>query len=98
MHKALEAHKEDAMSAKQVQMNVESNLGYAADQIKTSVTLADLLEQVQEAIVEWGEDAVVVLHQTNNGYGANYGKVSSYDLFNSTDSDEDLDPEDQYDY
>lgn len=72
--------------SKRISLNVESNLGYGPDQIQTSVSLADLLEQVQEAIVEWGEDAEVVLYQTNNGYGANYGRLNRYELFDATDS------------
>lgn len=72
-----------------VKMNVEGNLGYAADQVESRVTLADLLEQVQDAIEEWGEDATVVLHQVNNRYGANYGKLNRWDLFEGIESDED---------
>lgn len=78
------------MSTNRIQMNVESNLGYAPDQIDRPVTLADILEQVQDAIAEWGEDAEVVLHQTNNGYGANYGRLhGGYDLFDGPEDDED---------
>ena len=89
MHKALEAHKEDAMSAHQIVMNFNGNQGYAPDQINSKVTLADLLEQVQEAIHEWGEDAEVVLHQMNNGHGANYGSLAGgYDLFDGTEEDD----------
>lgn len=78
------------MSDIRVQMNVESNLGYAAGQIDRTITLANLLEQVQDAIELWGEDAEVILHQTNNRYGANYGKLAAYDLFSSSDDqDED---------
>lgn len=74
------------MSANRIQMNIEGNLGYAPDQIDRTITLADLLAQVQEAIEEWGEDTEVVLHQSNNGSGANYGSLSQYmDLFSGTD-------------
>lgn len=73
-----------------IQMNVESNLGYAPDQIDQTITLADLLNQVQSAINEWGADAEVVLHQTNNAYGANYGRLlGGYDLFDGLEEDED---------
>lgn len=76
--------------SKRISLNVESNLGYAADQIDRTITLADLLEQVQEAIVEWGEDAEVVLYQMNNQYGASYGRLSDgYSVFDATDSYED---------
>lgn len=46
-----------------------SNLGYGADQVD-GMKLCCLLEAVQTAIAEWGADTEVVLHQTNNRYGA----------------------------
>lgn len=76
--------------SKRISLNVEGNLGYGADQIQTKLTLADLLEQVQDAIELWGDDAEVVLYQNNNQYGANYGRLAAYDLFDVTDTyDED---------
>ena len=76
--------------SKRISLNVESNLGYGPDQIQTSVSLADLLEQVQEAIVEWGEDAEVVVYQINNRYGASYGQLArGYELFDASDTYED---------
>lgn len=78
------------MSEKRIKMNVEGNLGYAPDQIDSVMSLGDILDQVQEAIEEWGEDAEVVLHQQNNRYGANYGKLSKWDLFSDpADEEED---------
>lgn len=78
-----------------VLLRAEGNLGYAADQVEGSVmTLADLLAEVEQAICEWGEDAEVVLHQTNNQYGANYGKLDRWDLFDAAPSD-DEDEEDE---
>lgn len=65
----------------------QGNLGYAPDQIDTSFTLGDLLEAVQEAVEEWGEDAIVVTHQTNNGRGANYGSLYVPALFSPDDED-----------
>lgn len=71
---------------KKISLNVEGNLGYGPDQINTKVTLADLLEQVEEAITEWGEETEVVLYQTNNSYGANYGRIERYELFSVPDT------------
>jgi len=69
-------------------MNHSGNRGYGADQVE-GMTLAELLEQVQDAILEWGEDAEVVAFQTNNGRGANYGHLHhGYDLFNADECDE----------
>lgn len=59
-----------------VQMNVEPHVGYSADQIETGTTLQELLEHVQEAITEWGADAVVVLNDPTNRYGAAYGRIT----------------------
>lgn len=72
-----------------IKMNVEGNLGYGPDQIESSISLGNLLEQVEQAIEEWGEDAEVVLHQQNNRYGANYGSLAEgFDLFQSADDDD----------
>lgn len=72
-----------------VRMHHEGNLGYAADQMDTSMTLAELLEAVQEAITEWGPEATVVAYQRNNGYGANYGTLPQLGLFDKVDSEDD---------
>lgn len=74
------------MSAK-VTLNIESNLGYGPDQV-TGITLADLREMVEEAVTEWGGDTEVVICQINNPYGANYGQFAAYDLFQSTEDEE----------
>lgn len=69
-----------------INMNHSGNGGYAPDQVN-GMTLGALLEAVQEAIVEWGEDAEVVLHQVNNQYGASYGSFCEYEIF-TNDNDE----------
>ncbi len=68
----------------------EGNLGYSPDQVN-GITLADLLELVEEAVEEWGGDTEVVLYQTNNRYGANYGTLYRWDVFSVPSSDEDED-------
>lgn len=71
-----------------VTLNVEGNLGYGTDQVQ-GMTLGCLLEAVQEAVAEWGEDTEVVLHQTNNQYGANFGRIAPWEVFSgSEDEDE----------
>ncbi len=57
-----------------VLMNISDNQGYAPDQITTSMTLGRLLEAVEDAIEDFGPDALIVL---NNGqrYGAGYGRI-----------------------
>lgn len=79
--------------SKRIKFNVEGNLGYAADQVDSPINLGQLLEQVQEAIVEWGEDAEVVLHQVNNQYGANFGRIAQWELFEGPEGEEDEDDE-----
>lgn len=79
-----------------VTLRAESNLGYAADQIEGGlVTLADLLEAVQNAILDFGEGAEVVLHQTNNEYGANFGKLDRWNLFELVDTDDEDEDEEE---
>jgi hypothetical protein len=68
-----------------VLMNHQGNLGYGPDQINNPITLNDLLEQIEEAIAEWGGDAEVVAYQTNNGHGANYGSMYRHELFEAVD-------------
>jgi len=63
-----------------LRMKFSGNRGYGPDQVD-SMTLGDLLEVVQEAVIEWGEDATFAPYQTNNGHGANYGELDAYDLF-----------------
>lgn len=60
-----------------VLLPVNDNQGYAPDQVRTNVTLQDLLESVQQAIEEFGEDAKVVL---SNGqrYGAGFGSIQAF--------------------
>ena len=68
-----------------VLMNYSGNRGYSADQIENPTTLSELLAQVQDAITEWGEDAEVVLFQTNNGHGANFGQLHEHPMFESAE-------------
>lgn len=55
-------------------VNVIPNQGYSADQVSTSITLARLRDEVQEAIDEWGEDVEVVTFDAGAVGGAKYGK------------------------
>jgi hypothetical protein len=76
-----------------VTMMFQGNLGYGHDQVN-GMTLGELKEAVEMAICDWGEDAEVVLEQTNNGHGANFGKLyGPLDLFQAADEDEDEDEE-----
>lgn len=69
-----------------VKLQFEGNLGYSADQVSTRTTLGDLLEQLQDAVERFGEDATLVLFQTNNRYGANFGKLATFESMFSGDS------------
>ena len=59
-----------------VKMQFNGNEGYGPDQVE-GTTLAELLEQVENAISEWGGETEVVLFQMNNRYGANYGTLAA---------------------
>lgn len=71
-------------------LGISDNEGYSPDQVN-GMSLADLLEQVQYAIDEFGEDAEVVL---SNGqrYGAGFGRIATGgggdSIFYSADEDE----------
>lgn len=72
-----------------IKMNFKGNVGYGPNQVDTKISLAHLLEQVQDAIEQWGEDTTVVLYQTNNGRGANYGSLSGgWELFEGFDEED----------
>lgn len=71
-----------------ITLNVEGNLGYGTDQVE-GMTLADLKYAVEEAITEWGEDTEVVVFQTNNQYGAKYGRLSIWETFAGNEDEED---------
>ncbi|AZV01759.1 hypothetical protein HOV00_gp40 [Microbacterium phage Schubert] len=62
--------------ARTVILPISDNQGYSPEQVSTQVTLGGLLEAIQIAIEEFGEDATVVL---SNGqqYGAGYGKIAT---------------------
>ncbi|QDK02562.1 hypothetical protein PP304_gp123 [Gordonia phage Phendrix] len=69
-------------------LNVSANRGYAADQAESRMTLGDLLAAVENAIGDFGEDAIVVTHDKDNRYGASWGKISAYETFAFGDDDE----------
>lgn len=72
-----------------VVMQVSANRGYAADQVESRMTLADLLVEVENAIGDFGEDAIVVTQDRDNRYGAAWGKISTYGgVFEATDDGE----------
>lgn len=55
-----------------VLLAIDDNTGYAPDQVRTDLTLGELIASLQEAAEEYGDDALVIL---NNGqrYGASFG-------------------------
>jgi deoxyxylulose-5-phosphate synthase len=64
--------------AKTVIIGVNGNQGYAPDQINTRMTLGAMIEELQEAAEQFGEDALVVTADNQNRYGANFGGFQSY--------------------
>lgn len=80
-----------------VTLNINDNQGYSPEQVMNeSISLADLLSAVQDAILAHGEEAKIVL---GNGqrYGATYGNISQWqDIFEAPEEDEDGYADDQY--
>lgn len=72
-------------------LNINAARGYSADQIIKdggALTLADLLEAVQDAIEQYGEDAMVVTKDPDNvRYGAGYGMVIGHEMFAAVDEE-----------
>ncbi|AVJ51045.1 hypothetical protein FDJ44_gp54 [Microbacterium phage Pikmin] len=64
------------MATKTIAINISDNQGYSSDQVETSVTLGSILESIQEAIEEYGEDTKVVLYNGQR-YGATFGKIDT---------------------
>jgi hypothetical protein len=56
---------------------IEDNQGYSPDDVRETLTLGDLIQALQEAAEQYGDDARLVL---DNGqqYGAQYGGISTY--------------------
>lgn len=71
-----------------VVLTVDNNRGYAADQAANGMTLSDLRELVDNAVAEYGEDALVVTKDTGNRLGARWGAVSRYEEIIASDEDE----------
>lgn len=75
-------------------LHINANRGYAVDQIDHTITLGDLIAQLQEAASEFGDDARVVLFDGSNRYGANYGSLARYgSVVSGTDEVQDEDGE-----
>jgi len=75
--------------AEHIIFNVSTNRGYSADQVlNETITLADLLAAVEQAIADHGEDKKVVLHNGDN-YGAAYGVLTPWvNLFEQEEVEE----------
>lgn len=55
------------------QMAIQSNEGYGADQVK-GIKAWELKEMIEHL----DDDDEIVLYDLNNGYGAQFGKISGY--------------------
>lgn len=61
-----------------VRLNFQGNLAYDADSVPgPTLSLGELLGDLQDAIEKYGEDAELATFQTNNGTGANWGRIST---------------------
>ena len=79
-------------TARRVVLAVDNNQGYAADQVETRMTLGDLLATIEQAVADFGEDALVVTRDTGNRYGANWGRLDQWaEVADADDEDGDSD-------
>jgi hypothetical protein len=74
-------------------LNFDGNQGYSAEQVENrTITLRDLRDALEQAIADHGEDTPVVLADSGNQYGAQFGVFNSWvDLF---ETDQPTDEED----
>lgn len=70
-----------------VAITVEGAQAHGAEDVYTDATLYDLLNLVQDAIDEFGYDAVVVTRDAANRYGAMFGRFSAVDGIVATDEE-----------
>jgi len=70
-------------------LSLNNNQGYAANQATNGMTLADLLELVEYAIEDHGEDAKIVTRDTGNRRGANWGSITLHSEIEASDDDKD---------
>jgi hypothetical protein len=64
------------------QINIRSNEGYGADQIRTAITVAEL----RDALDYLEDDDELITYDLNNPRGAAYGKLTS--RFDRVDEEE----------
>lgn len=62
----------ESKTATRVLLAIDDNTAYSPEDVETTLTLRDLIDALEDAADEHGEDAIVVL---NNGqrYGASFG-------------------------
>ena len=56
-------------------LQLDSNIGYTADQITNRITLSDLRDYIEEAIDLYGAEAEVVTQDQDNITGAAFGRI-----------------------
>lgn len=66
-----------------VTLQLDSNVGYAADQITQRITLQTLLELTEAAIEMYGAEAEIITSDPDNRYGASYGRIRAFEHSNA---------------
>lgn len=73
-----------------VLLTIEPHQGYAADQVDSEATLGDLLDLIQDAIADYGADALVATYSPGDRYGAAYGRLAPVGITTADATDHNL--------
>lgn len=74
---------------KRVVISIKANDGYGVDQPETTLTLGELRDLIDDAAEYYGEDCIVVTHDSANRYGASYGKIYKSEIISEDEWGED---------
>ena len=73
--------------SEKIKLRVNDCQGYTPDQVK-GISLGELREVIEAAIIDYDEDTEIVVFAINNLYGASYGSVDLYNPISYPGSDE----------
>lgn len=73
-----------------VLLTIDPHQGYAADQVDSEATLGDLLDLIQDAIADYGSDALVATYSPGDRYGAAFGRLAPVGIAAAAETDPNL--------
>ena len=67
-----------------IRMNINSRAGYSADQVRTTMTVQELINELEQ----FEPDQIIYTYDDSNRYGAPYGEVLSFEEDDGLDDEE----------